>query len=504
MLAAVIKSIFLDGICDPRLGLLLPGEPSLKVYLDLKVILQDGGSHKFCWSYKGDAGLKPCLLCNLIADKASAKNDEDEVHFSSHLAYSDLRIFSSGEILESFDRLAMKHRELSKQDFLLWQKAVGKTYQPLILPLDKEIRKAALLQPADQFAHDWMHGMCSNGTFSVAAYELFGALPASAWEDFGTYLTKWHLPIHWSMAHLSQLFDAKKIKKYKQNKRVQLQASEVLCLLPILAFWCKKILLPTGQYNDHCRGFLAIAEAIFILSEGQMWGLASKELLLEVVEQGLALAAACKWHMIPKFHWPLHMAGQLERWGKLPSCFTCERKNKIVKKYATAIQNTVAFEQSLFQEIVAEELAKLRSRDLFVVGPHLVDPHVAPKKIAAMLALDLQCSAEHILTSKEAKLVHGKCSRGDLVLVESPGNQPQAAEVWMFCQVQSFSSAWALVQRLELVDVDASTDSATWTSSSTRQFIDIQQIMSPLVYTILSDQKIRTLLPWYYCHMNKK
>ena len=68
------------------------------------------------------------------------------------------------------------------------------------------------------------------------------------------------------------------------------------------------------------------------------------------------------------------------------------------------------------------------------------------------------------LTSKEAKLVHGKCSRGDLVLVESPGNQPQAAEVWMFCQVQSFSSAWALVQRLELVDVDASTDSATWTS----------------------------------------
>ena len=31
VLAAVIKSIFLDGIWDPRLGLLLPGEPSLKV-----------------------------------------------------------------------------------------------------------------------------------------------------------------------------------------------------------------------------------------------------------------------------------------------------------------------------------------------------------------------------------------------------------------------------------------------------------------------------------------
>lgn len=503
VVAAVIKSIFLDGICDPRLGLLLPGDPSLKIFLDLKVILQDGGSHKFCWSYRGDGASKPCLLCNLTADKASAKDDEDEAHFSSHLTYSDLRIFTSDEILASFDRLEVKHHQLSKQDFLLWQKAVGKTYQPLILPLDKDIRRAGLLQPAEQYAHDWMHGTCSNGTFSVAAYELFAALPASAWEDFGTYLTKWVLPIHWSMKHLPQLFDAKKIKKYKQNKRVQLQASEVLCLLPILVFWRKKIILPTGQFNDHCKAFLATAEIIFMLSEGQMWGLASREALLATVEQALALANACKWHLIPKFHWPLHMADQMGRWGKLPSCFTCERKNKVVKKFATAIQNTVAFEQSLFQEIVAEELAKLRSRDLFLPGPHLMNPHVAPKKLAAQLSEALLCSAEHILTSKEAKLAHGKCSKGDLALLNSSSNQPQAAEVWVFCQVQNYSSIWALVQMLQLVDVDASTDSATWTPTSTKQFMDIQDIMSPLVYTILSDQNIRTLLPWHYCYKSK-
>ena len=52
---------------------------------------------------------------------------------------------------------------------------------------------------------------------------------------------------------------------------------------------------------------------------------------------------------------------------------------------------------------MAEELAKLRGRDLFVVGPHLVDPHVAPKKIAAMLALGLQCSAEHISDKQGSK-----------------------------------------------------------------------------------------------------
>lgn len=126
--AAVIKSIFLDDICDPRLGLLLPGEPSLKIFLDLKVILQDGGSHKFCWSYRGDAALKPCLLCNLKADRLASKDDEDEVQCASNLKYSDLRIFTSEEILSSYDRLSDKKKELNKQDFLLWQKAVGKTY----------------------------------------------------------------------------------------------------------------------------------------------------------------------------------------------------------------------------------------------------------------------------------------------------------------------------------------------------------------------------------------
>lgn len=496
--AAVIKSIFLDDICDPRLGLLLPGEPSLKIFLDLKVILQDGGSHKFCWSYRGDAALKPCLLCNLKADRLASKDDEDEVQCASNLKYSDLRIFTSEEILSSYDRLSDKKKELNKQDFLLWQKAVGKTYHPLILPLDKGIRAAGLLQPAEQFAHDWMHGTCSNGTFSVAAYELFAALPAVSWENFGKYLTKWHLPIHWSMNHLHELFDGKRIKKYKQHQRLQLQASEVLAILPIMVFWCRKMLLPLGKYNDQCLAFLAMAEVIFILSEGQMWGLASKELLLGSVEQSLALAAKCGWHLTPKFHWPLHMSDQLGRWGKLPSCFTCERKNKVVKKFATAIHNTVSFEQSLFQEIVAEELAKLKNNELFLPGPHLLNPHLASKKTAKLLASHLQCPIESILTSKEAKLLHGKCSKGDLVLLQS--TEPQAAEVWMFCQLKNQPSIWALVQMLQLQAVDASTNSAAWKATSSKQFTDIQDIMSPLIYITLPSEDIRTLLPWHWCH----
>ena len=131
------------------------------------------------------------------------------------------------------------------------------------------------------------------------------------------------------MLHVAELFDAKKVKKYKQKKRVNLQASEVLAVLPILAVWLKRVVVRLGsQYSQHVEAFLATAEVTFILSEGQMWGLASRDALLQSVEKSLQLAQACQWHMIPKFHWALHMCDQLHRWGKLPSCFTCERKTK--------------------------------------------------------------------------------------------------------------------------------------------------------------------------------
>lgn len=111
--AAVLKPIFLDKKCDPRLGLLLPkpGAPSLKLYVDLQVVLQD----KFCWSYKGDAALKPCLLRNVEYDTEAIDDDDmGGACFGHFLTYNSLRIYSSEEILQSYDRLKAKKHELSK------------------------------------------------------------------------------------------------------------------------------------------------------------------------------------------------------------------------------------------------------------------------------------------------------------------------------------------------------------------------------------------------------
>lgn len=499
LFAAVLKSIFLDGQCDPRLGLLLPrtcGE-ALKVYFDLKTILQDGGSHKFCWSYRGDAALRPCLLCNVQADTGEDAMDDEEVSLANCLKHSDLRIFTSDEILSSFDRLDAKRLELTKVEFTNWQKAVGKTWQPKILPLDPDIRSNALLAPASQYAHDWMHCCLSNGTFAVASYQLFTALDTSAWETFGEYVGHWFWPTHLSMKHLPELFQAKKIKKYKHNKRFNPGASETLSLLPILVFWCRKVLLPSNFAPLPVQAFLAVAEVIFILHEGQFWGMATRDSLQMAVERSLQLAHECGWHVMPKFHWLLHMCDQLERWQKLPSCFTPERKNKILKKYANAIQNTSAFENSVFNEIVAEELAKLKSQNVFQQAPYLVKPHKAPKKLASFFAETLGCSPEDVCTSVEAKLPTGRCSKGDIVLLESlDKSSPKAAEVWAIAQIGN--TIYVLVQYLALVEMSMGTCSATWQGSSQTDLLGIELVVAPLIFCKLSQGKFRTLMPWHW------
>ena len=166
------------------------------------------------------------------------------------------------------------------------------------------------------------------------------------------------------------------------------------------------------------------------------------------------------------------MCDQLERWQKLPSCFTCERKNKILKKYAGAIQNTTNFETAVFQEIVSEELAKLKSQNVFQQAPYLVTPHKAPKKLASLFADSLRCSPEDVLTSVQAKLAIGRCSKGDIILLESlDKSSPKAAELWAIAQIGA--TIYVLVQYLTLVEVSMATCSATWQGSSQTDLLSI-------------------------------
>ena len=90
--------------------------------------------------------------------------------------------------------------------------------------------------------------------------------------------------------------------------------------------------------------------------------------------------------MIPKFHWQLRYPSELERFGKLCSCFCMERKHKICKRFGATVQNTFAFEKSMVEEMVAQEVHDLLGVDSFEEGPFLIEAHPPSKRLLDKVA----------------------------------------------------------------------------------------------------------------------
>ena len=130
------------------------------------------------------------------------------------------------------------------------------------------------------------------------------------------------MPKHLNATSLHLLFADKKVKGHREKNKFTCQASEVLTLLPVMVHFCKSVVQPANCAPDACKAFLAVATVVFLLSEGQQAGITTPGLLQEAVEACLAACFAAGWDLIPKYHWPLHMPSQLQRWGKLLSCFT--------------------------------------------------------------------------------------------------------------------------------------------------------------------------------------
>ena len=158
VISIILQSIFVRQHFSPGLVILLSSEAgNVRLFFKLGVFIQDGTSHKYCFSSKGDSGIKCCLLCNVTASKVSDEEDPDSAELSHTFRYNQLRVYSDEKILGAFDRLEQKKTVLSAVDFGLVQ-AVGVTYSTQMLLLNTDLRAANVSRPATQYCHDYMHG----------------------------------------------------------------------------------------------------------------------------------------------------------------------------------------------------------------------------------------------------------------------------------------------------------------------------------------------------------
>ena len=118
VISIILQSIFVQQHFSPGLVVLLSSEAgNVRLFFKLGVFIQDGTSHKYCFSCKGDSGIKCCLLRNVTASKVSDEEDPESAERSHAFRYNQLRVYSDEEILGAFDRLEQKKTVLSAVDF---------------------------------------------------------------------------------------------------------------------------------------------------------------------------------------------------------------------------------------------------------------------------------------------------------------------------------------------------------------------------------------------------
>ena len=179
--------------------------------------------------------------------------------------------------------------------------------------------------------------------------------------------------------------------------------------------------------NGFCPGaldaflkFCLLVDCILEISRGR--DTITPAMLLARVESFLE-AFVAEWgvdEMTPKVHWLLHYHREFYTHGTLFSCFTMERKHKIVRQYANQIRNTMKFELSALSEVICEHLAALDSMDTFESSIGLIQAHRASKAVKKILLDFLELpDRDDVLVSKKSRLTNGDVvHRGDVVLIK--------------------------------------------------------------------------------------
>ena len=138
------------------------------------------------------------LCANIRATGTTEENQHCNVQ-----KYNQLILTTNDQVLQSYSQLAMKKETATKQDFQMWEQATGRTFSRKAMMLDPDLLAKHILQPCQQFCHDYMHGILQ-GTGPVAPFHFLLALEECmpAWATLEQYFQFLHFPNAWKCQHV--------------------------------------------------------------------------------------------------------------------------------------------------------------------------------------------------------------------------------------------------------------------------------------------------------------
>ncbi len=497
-----------DGFDFSTSGINLPFESgNVRLWAKVGAVVQDGGAHKSVWHSRGDGASKACLLCKNMYDSESHICEEDgsQLLICNVLKFADLIRATSRELRNVARHVASQAGILNGDQLTELQQATGITHHHRALLLDRTLDD--IIDPVEVYVHDWMHALFVDGIFNLAIFLLFEVfirrgLP-NVYSVFADFLSKWTWPQRIHGSHLAEIFSNDRQPKHRKAKHIKSQASDLLSIVGVIAFFTQTVLMniPDVNCKAECEAFLALINVIELVVATSRMSVPPYKLLV-AVEKFLSLFAASfgfKW-MIPKFHWLLHLAKQLQNMGMLLNCFCLERKHRVPKRYAGDIKNmSKKSSESLLMEVICHNLGQLKMPDALNFEIGLVNGRTPSKRLLQLVRERLELDADdEVKVSIESRFNPlATCKEADVVIFNDNGGI-RVAQVLLHCEINSV--AVTMVTESDLYKHDADLGHSVWTprGDESKKFIETSSILAAVVYCTRPDGKWSVLLPLEY------
>ena len=298
-----------------------------------------------------------------------------------------------------------------------------------------------------------------------------------------------HIPLHWTLSSVP--------RRRRPTLKPILSRHQQVNSWDCMVFWffLQVVCVPAQHCVKACKVFLELAN-IFDILQCIPLGFIVPDHLQSAIEAFFDALQAAQWEgsFHSKFHWLVHLPGELNYLGCLPSCFCLERKHKAVKRAAQATQNLKAYGAGVLMDVAAQELYDLKECKSFT-GKLCLGTHARPSHNFKQV-ISKYFSFGEVFTSSQLLLYPiGKASKGDFIIFFEEDRQIGGGEICLHIELDHMN-LWSLIKVCTFDSYNAATCSGCWTRTESNIFLQSTLISQPLIWKEFNG-KITTLVPMH-------
>ena len=465
--------------CAPALG----GEIAIRSVF--KCLVADEKAIKECLFSKGASGSKPCILCKNICNVAPGRlRDDPWLRHYKVAKPCDFETHDDASIWEMADRLVTARPLLGKGAFSELQQNLGIKWNPDTILFDPDLR--GIFNPASGIFYDYMHCyLTSGGIAQIVLNEVLlrlekAALPLSMLDEFARAVRACS-----TSEKLPRGFFQQRVNR--GDGHMKAFASETIMALFVLDTFCSMSLDKHGIDKPLSDCVHCLAKIVGVLSSGDKAKEAVGELLLNMVQfHDMVISLFGDKFIKIKTHLAYHIPNSIDKIGSNLSCFSCERRVRLVKQAAHNCPNDSNFDRKMIERMLLHFEDALKS-DSCTENCLLGTP-----KDAECLLVHFRCISRdfsRVRASHEMACHVGHVRADDLVEIALDGRKA-IASVYLCAEAVSYIQP---PSHYFLVDVHARVSEFVWRPSGCLSICEPSQIIGARVGWVESEGGARPL-----------